>query len=227
MNILIFNDIGSLFLVFCILVNVYCSDCSTDHQKLNVVQKWAFYFLVTWGPFFLFILHFGRCLPLRLLSRSSEVEHNLKPSISFFDDLGGLFCISVDFCCLDQLADHQKLNVIQRWAFYFWWHGGPFFFLFVFQSTFITQITWPIIRSWTQSKNKHFIFWWLRGPSFIFLHFSQRSSFRSLGQSLEVEHNPKTSILFFDDMEGLFPFYFAFWSMFATQIAQPIIKSWT
>ena len=91
MNILIFNDIGSLFLVFCILVNVYCSDCSTDHQKLNVVQKWAFYFLMTWGSFFLFILHFGRCLPLRLLSRSSEVEHNLKPSISFFDDLGGLF----------------------------------------------------------------------------------------------------------------------------------------
>ena len=36
-------------------------------------------------------------------------------SISFFDDLGGLFfCISVTFHCSDHWANHQKLNVIQN-----------------------------------------------------------------------------------------------------------------
>ena len=125
---------------------------------LNVIQKWAFYFLMTWGAFFLFILHFGWCLLLILLSRSSKVEHNLKPSISFFDDLGGLFLhfswflllgslgqssavecnIKMSFSFFDDLgglfsffwhlvnirhsdhlADNQKLNVIEKWAFYF------------------------------------------------------------------------------------------------------------
>ena len=43
-------------------------------------------------------------------------------NILFFDDLGGLFsfvCISVDDCHSDHLADHQKLNVIQKRTFYF------------------------------------------------------------------------------------------------------------
>ena len=59
-------------------------------------------------------LHFGQLSSLRLLSQSSEVERNPKMSISFFDDLGGLICISVDFPHLDHLADHQKLNTIQK-----------------------------------------------------------------------------------------------------------------
>ena len=56
--------------------------------------------------------HFGCLSLLGLLGRSPEVECNPKTSISFFDDLGGLFCILVNFCCLDHLANHQKLNVI-------------------------------------------------------------------------------------------------------------------
>ena len=35
-------------------------------------------------------------------------------TISFVDDLGGLFCILVDFHCLDHLANHEKLNIIQK-----------------------------------------------------------------------------------------------------------------
>ena len=49
----------------------------------------------------------------------SEVECNPKMSIPFFDDLGGLFHISVEFCHSDHLADHQKLNIIQKRAFHF------------------------------------------------------------------------------------------------------------
>ena len=128
-----------------------------DHQKLNVIQKWTFYFLMTYGAFFNF-LHFSWCFLLRMLGWSSEVERSPKMNIWFFDDLGGLFhffafwsmffariawliirswtknehfifwwlrgpfsffCILVDVFCLDCLADHQKLNIIQKWTFYF------------------------------------------------------------------------------------------------------------
>ena len=47
MNILFFDDLGGLFIFFCILVNIFCSDCSANHQKLNVIQKQTFYFLMT------------------------------------------------------------------------------------------------------------------------------------------------------------------------------------
>ena len=40
-------------------------------------------------------------------------------SISFFDDLGGLFHILVNFCHLDRSTNHQKLNVIQKPTFNF------------------------------------------------------------------------------------------------------------
>ena len=59
-------------------------------------------------------LHFGQLLSLTLLSQSSEVERNPKMSISFFDDLGDIFCILVNFHHSDHLADHQKLNIIQK-----------------------------------------------------------------------------------------------------------------
>ena len=60
------------------------------------------------------VVHFCQLSLLRLLSQSSEVEHNPKMSISIFDDLGGLFCILVNFHCSDRSANHQKLNVIQK-----------------------------------------------------------------------------------------------------------------
>ena len=83
MNILFFDDLGSLF------------------------------------HFFMFRLMF---FYLRLLSWSSEAEHNPKTNILFFDDLGGLFHFFyglVDVFCSDRLADHQKLNIIQKWTFDF------------------------------------------------------------------------------------------------------------
>ena len=58
----------------------------------------------------------------------------------------------------------------------------------------------------------------------MFLCFGQCFLLRSLGRSSEVECNPKTNILFFDDLGGLFVF-FAFWSTFFAWIAWPIIKS--
>ena len=36
MNILFFDVLGGLF---CVLVNVICSDRSADHQKLNAIEK--------------------------------------------------------------------------------------------------------------------------------------------------------------------------------------------
>ena len=80
---------------------------------------------------------------------------------------------------------------------------GAFLCFFAFQSTFVAQIAQLIIKSWTSSINEHFIFHWHRGPFFTFLCFGQRLSFRSLGRSSEVEHNPKPSIPFLDDL-GVF-----------------------
>ena len=66
--------------------------------------------------------------------------------------------------------------------------GGPFS---TFQSTFAAWITWTIIRRLTLSKNEHFIFLAGEGWQIGFESINQP------GQSSEVEHNPKTSILLF------------------------------
>ena len=113
-----------------------------DHQKLNVIQKWAFYFLAEegWQMGFESIIQ---------PSRSSEVERNPKMSILYFwlergDRWGSSPSTSP--------ADHQKLNVIQKWAFHiFGWRG-------VMDRV---QVHWParlIIRSWMKSKNEHLFF---------------------------------------------------------------------
>ena len=139
MNILFFNDLGGLFLFFCISVNIFCSDRLADHQKLNVIQKQTFYFSMTWEAFFVF-LHFSQHFLLGLLGRSSEVERNPKTNILFFDDLGGLFlffCISVNIFCLDRLADHQKLNIIQKQTFYFSMTWGAIFIFLCFGQHFL------------------------------------------------------------------------------------------
>ena len=109
------------FSIFCILVNILCSDCLADHQKLNIIQKWTFDFSMAYRAFFVFLC-FSQHFLLGLLSQSSEVEHNWKTNILFFNDLGGLFsffCILVNVLCSDHAADHQKLNVIKKWTFYF------------------------------------------------------------------------------------------------------------
>ena len=45
------------------------------------------------------------------------------------------------------------------------------------------------------------------GAFFIFFCFGQRYLLRSLDRSSEVEHNPETNILFFDELGGLFHFF--------------------
>ena len=86
---------------------------------------------------------------------------------------------------LTSLADHQKLNVIQKRAFYFfgwrgWWMG--------FES-----IDQPSRSSEVERNPKMSIAIFLAGEGW-------RMGFESInqpGRSSEVEHNPKMSILFF------------------------------
>ena len=70
--------------------------------------------------------------------RSSEVEHNPKMSISFFWlERGGRWGSSP----LTSPANHQKLNVIQKQAFYFFgWRG-------VADGVRVHRPARPIIRS--------------------------------------------------------------------------------
>ena len=85
-----------------------------NHQKLNVIQKWAFHYfrwrLVADGVWVQ--------QPAWLIIRS---EHNPKRSISFYWlERGGKWGLSP----LTSLANHQKLYVIQKWAFHFFgWRG--------------------------------------------------------------------------------------------------------
>ena len=76
----------------------------TDHQKLNVIKKQAFLFLA--GE--------GWQMGLESIdqpSQSSEIECNPNTSISFFWlERGGRWGSSPS----TSLADHQKLNVIQK-----------------------------------------------------------------------------------------------------------------
>ena len=179
---------------FHILDDFHHSVCSADHQKLNIIWKWTFQFLMIWWPF---------------------------------------FCISGDFHCLDCLANHQKLNVIQKQTFHFlmvgshfiafWvtfvaritWQpsevecnpkinislfvqfGGHFFFIlgdFHHSDHSVNHQKLNIIQ------NNHFMFWWFGH----FLHFGWPLSLCSLGQSSEVEHNPKMSISFFNNSVAIF-----------------------
>ena len=85
------------------------STSPADHQKLNIIQKQAFYFLAGEG----WEMGFES---IDQPSRSSEVEHNPKMSILFFWlERGGRWGSSPS----TSPADHQKLNIIQKQAFYF------------------------------------------------------------------------------------------------------------
>ena len=132
-------------------------------------------------------------------------------SISFFDDLGGLFAFWLTFVTQIAQPNHQKLNVIQKWEFIFWWLMGP---LFAFQLSFhhsdcsANHQKLNIIQKWA------FHFWWLRGPFFAF--FGWLLLLRLLSQSSEVESNPKMSIWFLMTYGA----FFTFWLTFVAQIAQ-------
>ena len=170
-----------------------------NHQKLNVIQKWAFNFLAGEGwwigfesidqpgqsseveheqsknEHFIFFIGEGWQMGLESIDQprqSSEVECNPKMSILFFWlERGGRWGSSPS----TSPADHQKLNVIQKWAFYFFdWRGWQMGFESIDQPGRSSEVecnpkmsilffwlerggrwvwvhwpAWPIIRSWT------------------------------------------------------------------------------
>ena len=79
-----------------------------NHQKLNVIQKWAFYFFGLRGVTVGVLVHWPA-------GQSSKVECNPKRSILFFWlERGGRWGLSPS----TSLANHQKLNLIQKQEFY-------------------------------------------------------------------------------------------------------------
>ena len=109
------------------------STSPADHQKLNVIQKWAFYFF-GWREVADGVqLH-------RPAGQSSGVECNPKMSILFiWLERGSRW----DSSPSASLADHHKLNVIQKWAFnFFGWRG-------VVDGVRVYRPAWPNTRSWT------------------------------------------------------------------------------
>ena len=113
MSISFFDDLGGLSLHFGQLLSLRSLSQSSEVEHN---PKLSISFFDEFGGLF---LHFGQLSSLRSFGRSSEDECNPKMSIPFFDDLRGFFHISVNFCCSDHSANHQKLNVIQKWAFQF------------------------------------------------------------------------------------------------------------
>ena len=117
------------------------SSSSANHQKLNIIQKWAFHFLAgdrLWMGF----------KSIDKPGWSLEVEHNTKMSLSFLwlERVGGW-----GLSPLTSPANHQKLNVIQKVAFHFFGCRG------LADGVLVHKPARLIIRSWTYSKNEHFI----------------------------------------------------------------------
>ena len=197
------------------------STSPADHQKLNVIQKWAFFFLARqggrWGSSsttsqaFKFFLNWRgvvdrdhqKLSPLTcpLTSQSSEVKCNPKMSILFFWlERGGRWGSSP----LTSPADHQKLNVIQKWAFYFLAGEG-------WQMGFESIEQMGIIKSWS---NPILFLWLERGGRW------SSSPLNSLADHQKLNVIQKWAFYFFD------------WRGVAERVqvhqpAQPIIRSWT
>ena len=142
------------------------STSPADHQKLNVIQKWAFYFVGRRGvadgvrvhrsaraitrswkssknEHFIFLAGERWQMGFESINqpgRSSEVKRNPKMSILFFWlKRGGRWGSSPS----TSPADHQKLNIIQKWAFYFFgWRG-------VADGVQVHRPAQPTIRNWT------------------------------------------------------------------------------
>ena len=87
-----------------------------DHQKLNIIKKWAFHFFGWRGVVNGVWIH----RPAQLIIRS---EHNPKRSISFYWlQRGGGWGLSPS----TSPADHQKLNIITKMSISLFWleRGG-------------------------------------------------------------------------------------------------------
>ena len=119
-------------------------DQSGQHQKLNVIQKWAFHFFGWREVPDEVRVH----QPAWLIIRS---EHNPKRSISFYWlERGGRWALSP----LTSQADHQKLNVIKKSAFHFFGRRG------VADGVQVHQLAQSIIRSERNPKISILFFGW-------------------------------------------------------------------
>ena len=107
------------------------SSSLANHQKLNIIQKETFHFIGWRGVVDGVWVHWP-------VWPTSEVEHNPKSSISFYWlERAGRWGLSP----LTRSADHQKLNIIKKWAFHF------FVWRRVADGVWVHQPTWLIIRS--------------------------------------------------------------------------------
>ena len=118
------------------------------------------------------------------------------------------YCISGNFHCSDDSANHQKLKVIQKWAFHVlvphsWlgvcWNDPNHECctknkMLIF-GLCLTSDGWPSNLSYKSHQKCE-----NNGCQIILLHFWQLSLLRWLGQSSEVESNPKMSISCFGVM---------------------------
>ena len=186
-----------------------------DHQKLNIIQKWAFHFFGWRGVADGVWVHWPAWLIIRSWTQKEafhfigwrgvvdgvwvhwpawpiiQSECNPKMSISFFCisffwlERGGRWGSSP----LTSLADHQKLNVIQKWGFHFLTEEG---WRMGFES-----INQPGQSSEVECNPKMSIsfFWLERVADGVQVHQSARQIIRS-------ERNLKTSISFFLAGEG-------------------------
>ena len=152
------------------------STSPANYQKLNIIQKQAFNIFFTgevwWTGF----------ESIDLPGRSSEVKCNPKMSILFFWlERGGRWGSS----STTSPADHQRLNVIQKWAFIFWLERGS---------------RWVLNRSTSPANHQKLNIIQKQAFNFFFTGEGWWTGFESIelpGQSSEVKCNPKMSILFF------------------------------
>ena len=118
-----------------------------DHQKLNVIQKWAFHFIGRRGVIDGVWVHWP-------VWPTSEVEHNPKSSTSFYWlENAGRWGLSP----LTSPADHQKLNIIKKWAFHFFGCRG------VVDEVQVHWLVWPTSDVECNTKMSISLFWLERG----------------------------------------------------------------
>ena len=169
-----------------------------NHQKLNIIEIWAFHFLAgdRWWMQFKSIDKPGWSL---------EVEHNTKMSISFlWLQKNGGWGLSP----LTSPANHQKLNVIQKVAFHFiGWRA-------LVNGVRVHQPAWLIIRSEHNPKSSISFYWLERGGRWVL------SPFTSPADHQKLNIIQKVAFYFFGWRE-LADGVWIHWP------AQPIIRSWT
>ena len=139
------------------------STSPADYQDFNIIQKWGFHFF-GWKRVVDGVWVHQPVWP------TSEVECNTKMSISFFClERGGRWGSSPS----TSLADHQKLNVIEKSAFHFFgWRG-------VADGVQVHQLVQSIIRSECNPKMSILFFGWRAVVAGVRVHWPAQPIIRS------------------------------------------------